>query len=201
MGSQRMAKRHALIKKLSAVETLGCTTVICTDKTGTLTQNEMTVRNLWVPTRNQKLNKTADIGQIFSVTGTGYNPKGEYISEDNQKISGKLPELALLVSAANLCNNSRLIPPENGDKARWQILGDPTEGCLRVLLNKANLDSKEVESKFPRIHEIPFDSQRKRMATIHLPAEHQTLSHDKAAFLKNRIAFIKGAPKEVLDLS
>ncbi|MDP2965106.1 MAG: cation-transporting P-type ATPase [Pelolinea sp.] len=200
MGTQRMAKRHALIKKLSAVETLGCTTVICTDKTGTLTQNEMTVRNLWVPTGLQKLNLPTDIGRILTVTGTGYEPAGEILSEDKEAVTSENAELSLLVTAANLCNNSRLVPPENGNSGRWQILGDPTEGCLRVLMNKANLDNREIEARYPRIHEIPFDSQRKRMATIHLPAKHQSSAYKKGALSKNRVAFIKGAPNEVLDL-
>jgi len=200
MGTQRMAKRHALIKKLSAVETLGCTTVICTDKTGTLTQNEMTVRNLWIPTGLRKTNLPTEIGRVLTVTGTGYEPKGEILTEDKKIVSDENAELMLLVTAANLCNNSRLIAPEDGKKSRWQVLGDPTEGCLRTLLNKARLDTQEIESCYPRIHEIPFDSQRKRMATIHLPAEYQTSTHNKNTLLKNRIAFIKGAPKEVLDL-
>ena len=200
MGTQRMAKRHALIKKLSAVETLGCTTVICTDKTGTLTQNEMTVRNLWVPTCLRKSNLPTDIGRILTVTGTGYEPTGDILSEDKESVANENSELSLLVTAANLCNNSRLVPPENEKQGRWQILGDPTEGCLRVLMSKAHLDTSEIESSYPRIHEVPFDSQRKRMATIHLPANYQTSGHRKVEFLKNRIAFIKGAPKEVLDL-
>lgn len=200
MGTQRMAKRHALIKKLSAVETLGCTTVICTDKTGTLTQNEMTVRNLWTPTNLRKANIPTEIGRVLSVTGTGYEPIGKILSEDNTSVASENAELSLLITAANLCNNSRLVPPDNKEKGRWQILGDPTEGCLRALMNKARLDQVEIENSCPRIHEIPFDSQRKRMATIHLPAGNQVSGHSKEALIKNRIAFIKGAPKEVLDL-
>ena len=200
MGTQRMAKRHALIKKLSAVETLGCTTVICTDKTGTLTQNEMTVRNLWTPTNLRKANVPTEIGRVLSVTGTGYEPSGEIKSEDDRKVTSEDEELNLLITAANLCNNSRLIPPENGEKGRWQILGDPTEGCLRALVNKAQLTMTEIESNYPRIHEIPFDSQRKRMATIHLPEASPLAGSSKAVIMKNRIAFVKGAPKEVLDL-
>jgi Ca2+-transporting ATPase len=200
MGTQRMAKRHALIKKLSAVETLGCTTVICTDKTGTLTQNEMTVRNLWVPSSLKKSQLPPNTGRILSVTGTGYEPTGDILSEEKETVANENEELRLLVTGANLCNNSRLVPPEKEQKGQWQILGDPTEGCLRVLMNKAHLDISDVEGSFPRIHEIPFDSQRKRMATIHMPAKYQSSGYKKDAFLKNRIAFIKGAPKEVLDL-
>ena len=195
MGTQRMAKRHALIKKLSAVETLGCTTVICTDKTGTLTQNEMTVRNLWTPTNLRKANVPTEIGRILSVTGTGYEPSGEIKSDDDRTVASEDEELSLLITAANLCNNSRLIPPENEEKARWQILGDPTEGCLRALVNKAQLNMAEIESNYPRIHEIPFDSQRKRMATIHLPEANLMTGSSKAAILKNRIAFVKRRAK------
>jgi P-type Ca2+ transporter type 2C len=200
MGTQRMAKRHALIKKLSAVETLGCTTVICTDKTGTLTQNEMTVRNLWIPTQFSDLNNTSELGQILNVTGTGYEPSGDFLSQNNEIIKEQIPELDLLISAANLCNNSRLVPPENGDKGRWQVLGDPTEGCLRVLTSKANLNDQVIESNYPRIHEVPFDSQRKRMSTIHSQAQSHTPTYVKGSSLKNRVAFVKGAPKEVLEL-
>ena len=200
MGTQRMAKRHALIKKLSAVETLGCTTVICTDKTGTLTQNEMTVRNLWIPANPLNGNDSNEIGRILTVTGTGYEPAGEILAEDKRPIINENKELNLLITAANLCNNSRLIPPEDEGKGRWQVLGDPTEGCLRAVVNKAHLNLTEIEANFPRIHEIPFDSQRKRMATIHLRSAAYTTSTNNEAILKNRIAFVKGAPKEVLDL-
>lgn len=200
MGTQRMAKRHALIKKLSAVETLGCTTVICTDKTGTLTQNEMTVRYLWIPTNLRKANVPTEMGRVLRVTGTGYEPSGEIKSDDGKTVTGDDAELSLLIKAANLCNNSRLIPPEEREKGRWQILGDPTEGCLRAIVNKAQLNLAAIESNYPRIHEIPFDSQRKRMATIHLQEVNRIAASNKAAILKNRVAFVKGAPKEVLDL-
>ena len=200
MGTQRMAKRHALIKKLSAVETLGCTTVICTDKTGTLTQNEMTVRNLWTPTNLRRANVPTEIGRILSVTGTGYEPVGEILSDDEKPLASENTELKNLIIAANMCNNSRLVPPENKQTGRWQILGDPTEGCLRALVNKSRLNLAEIESGLPRIHEIPFDSQRKRMATIHLTDADQMKGKSKEVILRNRIAFIKGAPKEVLEL-
>ena len=116
MGVQRIAKRKALIKKLSAVETLGCTSVICTDKTGTLTQNEMTVRGIWVS------------GSQFTVTGTGYVPEGE-IRRDNRPMPSLSPELRQLLIAAGLCNNACLHPPDRETDA-WTILGDPTEAAL-----------------------------------------------------------------------
>lgn len=174
MGSQRMARRHALIKQLSAVETLGCTTVICTDKTGTLTQNEMTVRELWTG------------GARLTVTGTGYNPHGQIVSADGQ---GSKDELTQLLRAAGLCNNSRLLPP-NGESSRWSILGDPTEAALKVVACKAGIELEAEETLLPRWREFPFDSRRKRMSTVHTQAGPRS----------EVIAFTKGAPREVLEL-
>jgi potassium/sodium efflux P-type ATPase len=180
MGVQRMAKRSALVKRLSAVETLGCTSVICTDKTGTLTQNEMTVCNLWVG------------GQRWNVTGTGYEPTGTIKSVGARRAlpsnsNHALPEdVRRLLVAAALCNNARLLPP-NGESRRWTILGDPTEAALRVAALKADLDLDAEANRLPRLREIPFDSRRKRMSTIHRSG-------------RARIAFVKGAPKEVLAL-
>ncbi len=139
MGSQRMAKRHALIKRLSAVETLGCTTVICTDKTGTLTQNEMTVRALWLPGGSTD----SPSGRNILVTGTGYEPVGK-LMESNPEISiEKDQQVFQLVKAAFLCNNARLLSPsddtENEKEHQWTILGDPTEACLRVLGVKSGI--------------------------------------------------------------
>jgi P-type Ca2+ transporter type 2C len=174
MGTQRMARRHALIKKLSAVETLGCTTVICTDKTGTLTQNEMTVRELWVD------------GARLMVTGTGYDPQGQIVESDGKCSKD---ELTRLLRAAGLCNNSRLLPP-NGESSRWSILGDPTEAALKVVARKSGMDLEVEESLLPRWREIPFDSRCKRMSTIHALSGKGSTT----------IVFTKGAPKEVLDL-
>jgi len=172
MGVQRMAKRNALMKKLSSVETLGSCTVICTDKTGTLTQNEMTVREAWVA------------GRPLTVTGVGYEPVGELrlASADETFSAGDLRELLL---GAALCNNAKLVAPSEG-KA-WTILGDPTEAALLVVAAKGGLLRDEVVKELPRLRELPFDSMRKRMSTIHLRA-------------REEIAFVKGAPKEVLAL-
>lgn len=180
MGVQRMARRHALIKRLSAVETLGCTTVICTDKTGTLTQNEMTVTDLWLPAGK------------YSVTGVGYSPTGE-VRWDG-KAGGTAPvgehpheqDLHGLLVAAGLCNNARLLPP-NDESPGWTILGDPTEAALRVAAQKGGIDLEAEARRTPRIRELPFDSHRKRMSTIHI---------DKDSLL----VYTKGAPKEVLAL-
>jgi magnesium-transporting ATPase (P-type) len=174
MGVQRMVHRHALIKRLSAVETLGCTTVICTDKTGTLTQNEMTVRNMWVA------------GRWLAVTGVGYAPEGQVL-DGGQAIPLPLEgDLRQLLVAAGLCNNARLLPP-NGDSAKWTVLGDPTEAALRVTATKLGIDLEAEAGQLPRVRELPFESRRKRMSTIHQEGT-------------SRLALVKGAPKEVLAL-
>ncbi len=177
MGVQRMAKRHALIKRLSAVETLGCATVICTDKTGTLTQNEMTVSQIWQG------------GQQLVVTGVGYDPQGQILDSNQIAIDAKECDLHLLLRAAALCNNARLVPPSS-DSRRWSVLGDPTEAALLIAAAKGGLDREVEIRESPRLREIPFDSRRKRMTTIH--------GVDSSS--PARMAYIKGAPKEVLAL-
>jgi P-type Ca2+ transporter type 2C len=167
LGMQQMIKRHALIRKLPAVETLGCATVICSDKTGTLTQNEMTVVQGWTG------------GKRFKVTGEGYNPQGEFLLEDKPFDSSADPDGKLLLQGALLCNDASL------DQGR--IIGDPTEGAMAVVAMKAGFQRAELEKTLPRVQEIPFDSDRKRMTTIH--------QRDGAPF-----AFVKGAPDVVLDL-
>ncbi len=180
MGTQRMAKRHALIKRLSAVETLGCTTVICTDKTGTLTQNEMTVSNLWVS------------GRKLTVSGVGYAPEGGLMEGGNAVPAPVDGDLRELLVGAGLCNNSRLLPP-NAESSCWRVLGDPTEGALRVVCLKCGIDP-EIEAQLsPRLREIPFDSRRKRMCTIH---RHRNPTVPDGP----PMAYVKGAPKEVLAL-
>ncbi len=179
MAVQRMVKEHALVKRLSAVETLGCTTVICSDKTGTLTQNEMTVGNLWLP------------GKEYEVTGLGYAPIGEIKYQGKTVDVSKNTELETLITAAALCSNARILPP-NPENDRYTVLGDPTEACLGVVAQKAGIDMESVSKKILRLRELPFDSRRKRMTTIHqLPANKENLK---------RIAYIKGAPKEVMEL-
>ena len=179
MAVQRMAKEHALVKRLSAVETLGCTTVICSDKTGTLTQNEMTVSNLWLP------------GQELKVTGLGYAPVGKIISGDKEIYADGNKDLKILLTAASLCSNARLVPP-NDETDRYTVLGDPTEACLGVVAQKAGIDVDKQSILTPRLRELPFDSRRKRMSTIH--------QLKKPISGSNRIAYVKGAPKEVLEL-
>ena len=199
MGSQRMVKRHALIKRLSAVETLGCTTVICTDKTGTLTQNEMTVRSLWLSGRSSD----PKTGRTIAVTGTGYEPVGKLLDGKKELSIRDDQQVYQLVKAAYLCNNARLLAPAEDlpeEERQWTILGDPTEACLRVLGVKSGLQVEEEERQNPRLFEVPFDSRRKRMSTIHYAGQSQS-GRPIGFYGKNsRLAFVKGAPKETIDL-
>jgi magnesium-transporting ATPase (P-type) len=176
MGVQRMAKRQALIKKLSAVETLGACTVICTDKTGTLTQNEMTVRHALAG------------GVRFSVSGVGYEPRGGFLPVDDAPGAQRAAEGVLreLLTGALLCNNARLLPPQ-GERG-WSILGDPTEAALLVAAAKGGLDEARLLRELPRVREIPFESRRKRMSTVHRRSG------------GGELAYVKGAPREVLEL-
>lgn len=179
MGVKRMAKRNALIKRLSAVETLGCTTVICTDKTGTLTQNEMTVSDCWM------------VNQRVKVTGAGYAPEGEMLLGDQPISLDDNEDMRKLLLAASMCNNSRLLPP-TPEINHWSILGDPTEAALVVAAQKGKIDLDKELKQNPRLRELPFESNRKRMSTIHQGSDQLSP--------RNKLAYIKGAPKEVLDL-
>ena len=179
LAVQRMAKENALVKKLSAVETLGCTNVICSDKTGTLTQNEMTVNHLWM------------LRAEMRVTGEGYGPQGEILDGNTVVTAQKSRDLELLLNGAVLCSNAKLIPPEEGTE-RYTVLGDPTEACLGVAAKKGGIDVDGMLQRYPRIMELPFDSRRKRMTTVHQLREPFEGS--------SRIAFVKGSPKEVMEL-
>ena len=194
MGTQRMAKRHALIKKLSAVETLGCTSVICTDKTGTLTQNEMTVRALWLPHMTEKA------GLTYALSGTGYEPLGELSLNSEILDPEQQFDVNRLLAAGSLCNDARLLQPDGVPGHGWTILGDPTEAAIKVAALKCKLDLDELENSLRRVFEMPFDSRRKRMATIHKIDPYQPGGQFFACGKSKRVAFIKGAPKEVLDL-
>ncbi len=181
LGVQRMARRNALVKKLSSVETLGSTTVICTDKTGTLTQNAMVVRQLFAN------------GKYYRVTGEGYEPKGDFIVESKIGKSATLSQeeleqdLDYFFVCASLCNNARLRSSFDSFK-NWSIIGDPTEGALLVLAEKAGYNRKRLASRFQKVAENPFDSRRKRMSVIVSQNGHL-------------LALVKGAPLEVLKLS
>ncbi|MFN8380204.1 MAG: cation-transporting P-type ATPase [Anaerolineae bacterium] len=181
MGVQRMAKRNALIKKLSSVETLGCTSVICTDKTGTLTQNAMTVHDMWIS------------GQRLKVSGRGLEPVGD-VTFDGKALSGALQaDTQFMVTAAGLVNNSRLLPPD-ADHLTWTIIGDPTEAALRVAAPKLGVDLERAAVEQVRVRELPFESRRKRMSTVHQV-------RDESSGQLRYVAYVKGAPNEILALS
>ena len=170
IGMRQMANRNALVRKMPAVETLGCTTVICSDKTGTLTKGEMTVRKIF------------NRGRMMEVTGVGYTPVGELRGSEVIKTADDLP-LRLFLLGGILCNDAVLQEKEG----HWSIKGDPTEGALVVAAEKAGLRPDEMRRENPRIEEIPFSSERKRMTTIH------QMENGK------RVAFMKGAPEVVLE--
>lgn len=169
IGMHQMAKSNALVRKMPAVETLGCTTVICSDKTGTLTKGEMTVRKIFAG------------GKAIEVTGAGYEPKGEFKGSEIDIKNSK--SLQMLLQGGLLCSDAVLEEKEG----KWFVKGDPTEGSLVVAAVKVGLHETEMRLENPRIEEIPFSSERKRMTTIH------QMSDGK------RMAFTKGAPEVVLQ--
>lgn len=172
IGMGRMADKNAIVKKLLAVETLGTTTVICSDKTGTLTQNEMTVVKAFVN------------GKTVDVTGTGYEPEGDILIEGEKIDPESINEIFTLASIGALTNDAKLEEEDN----RVKMIGDPTEGSLLTFAGKNKLVKEELESSYPRIEEIPFDSDRKMMTTFH------------ENFFEGKVAsFTKGAPDIVLD--
>ncbi len=183
MAVQRLAQHGVLVKRLALVETLGNISVICTDKSGTLTQNQMTVQQVWVA------------GQRLAVSGVGYEPRGGFTPRPQGQPFE--PDLSGLLTAAVLCNNSRLTPP-TPEIPKWSCLGDQTEAALRVAGIKGGMEETALERAFPRVHEIPFDARRKRMSTIHRVLH----SEAKLPGLVNgqQAAFVKGAPREVLQL-
>ncbi|WP_088889926.1 HAD-IC family P-type ATPase [Leptolyngbya ohadii] len=151
IGVSRLARRHAIMRKLAAVETLGSTTVICSDKTGTLTENQMTVQGIYAG------------NQRYTVTGTGYEPEGEILLEDQPVDLAATPTLADCLRAGLLCNDSHLQEQDG----QYTIVGDPTEGALIVAAQKAGLTRQAVEAEMPRLAVIPFDSKFQYMATLH----------------------------------
>ena len=178
LGVQRLARRRVLMRRLPAVETLGSTSVICSDKTGTLTRDEMTARRLYVA------------GHLLEVSGAGYRPHGEFSLEGVRiELAPKHdhplrdPVRELLRAAALACD-ARLVKGEQAES--WGIHGDPTEGALVVAAAKAGLHKPELDERFPRRHEIPFASETKRMTTLHEHAE-------------GLVAYAKGAPEVILD--
>ncbi len=170
LGVQRMVKRNALVRKLPSVETLGCATVICSDKTGTLTKNEMTVQRVFAGNR------------IFSVTGIGYEPKGEFLLDEKAVISRQHLELEKLLDCAVLCNGAQLIAQR---ASGYKIFGDPTEAALLTAAAKSGIWKEPREKEFVFVDELPFDSQRKMMSIIRKNGNQLT-------------AFVKGAPDVLL---
>ena len=153
IGTQKMIRRQALIRKLPAVETLGSVTTVCSDKTGTLTQNKMVVREVYTSSHH------------FQVTGDGYEPSGTFLSQDGDR-SEQNPEVKKLLQACVLCNDAWLQLNKKQQQTEWTILGDPTEGALLTLAGKASISKSEMDRLMPRGGEFPFDSERKRMSVI-----------------------------------
>lgn len=172
---QKMVRKNALIKRLSSVETLGSTNIICTDKTGTITKNEMTVRKVWLPC------------EIIEVTGAGYSPDGEFLHKGSPIDHRENRELKLLLRSATFCNDSKLMEAKK-PQDKWKIIGDPTEASLLVAARKNGFNWEEEIKNNPRILELPFDSQRKSMTSIHQQDHGQ-------------VAYVKGAPKKIISLS
>jgi magnesium-transporting ATPase (P-type) len=172
LGVQRMARRHAIVHRLPAVEALGSVTVICSDKTGTLTRNEMTVQ------------RVVCAGHVFDVGGIGYAPSGDFSIDGRIVAPDHYPALALAVRAGVLCNDARLREADE----QWHVIGDPTEGALLVLGDKAGFSQHAGEAAWPRLDSIPFESQHRYMATWHRDADGESW------------IFVKGAPERILDM-
>ncbi|WP_460417882.1 cation-translocating P-type ATPase, partial [Planifilum fimeticola] len=180
LGVQRMIRRKAIVRRLPSVETLGCASVICSDKTGTLTQNKMTVTRVW-----------AD-GRLYEVTGTGYDPSGRFLLEKREASPRRSEALRRLLEIGVLCNNASLVREEGGGMLRrkkegWRIDGDPTEGALLVVGTKGGIRREEIDRRWKRVKEYPFDSERKRMSVlVEGPGG-------------ERMLLVKGAPDVLLD--
>ncbi len=175
IGTRRMSRQNAVVRKLASVETLGSVTVVCSDKTGTLTRNEMSVTEIFCG------------GRRYSVSGTGYSPEGEIAPLEGEGDSGDAGPLERLLIAGLLASDALL---QEGKKG-WHIMGDPTEGALVVAAAKAGLSRDHCESLYPRVFEIPFDSNRKMMTTLHL----EGVPRGRAT---RYVSFTKGAPDRVL---
>ncbi len=175
VGVQRMAARRTVVRRLSAIESLGATSVICSDKTGTLTRNEMTVTRLWLPG-----------GRAIDVTGAGYSPEGTFVEEGRALDARSDPRVRELLEAGALCNDAQVVKGE-GEGAAWRALGDPTEAALVTAAAKAGLFLAELRRARPRRAELPFDAATKAMAT-----EHESGGES--------VVFVKGAPEVVLEL-
>lgn len=197
-GAKRLASKNMIIKRLPAAESLGAVTVICSDKTGTLTKNQMTITKILVN------------NAVLDVTGSGYTPTGEFYSGSNKLDAKQLKELDILFRVGYLCNDAKLVynhdEPDNSDGSNssegnngyiqrnaanntWSIIGDPTEGSLIVMSKKGGLDEKYVEKDYNKLRELPFDAERKLMSVIY-----ENYDNDRTE------AYVKGAPDFVLKL-
>lgn len=174
LGVMKMARRNVLVKRLSAVETLGGATVICTDKTGTITKGEMTVRRVWIN------------GRLIEVSGEGYEPAGSFTADGKEVTEKELEDLRTLLNTAGLCNNAKVVAPTDANPA-WGIIGDPTDGSLLIAALKLGLNLERTAVERPRLAMLPFDSVRKRMSVVHQ-------QNGKL------VAYVKGAPKETLSV-
>ncbi len=191
LGMREMVKRHALIRRLASVETLGSTTVICSDKTGTLTQNEMTVTHLWVD------------GKVFQISGQGYTPRGDFLLDDKPITPWDYPATTTALWIAALNNDATLEASGASDMQQtFRLVGDPTEGALVVAAAKAGAFKEALEEDYPRVQEIPFDPDRKRMVTVHAISDPHP--EDASPFeepnVRGYVVTVKGAPDVVLDL-
>ncbi len=191
LGMREMIQRHALIRRLSSVETLGSTTVICSDKTGTLTQNEMTLTRIWVD------------GKYLSITGTGHSLQGEFLENGTVVDLGHYPAVRTALWLGALNNDSELIlSGERDEEQTYRMTGDPTEGALVVAAAKAGTLPRPLYHSYPRVQEVPFDSERKRMITVHQVRE--SSPDDFSPFYRHEtgefVIAIKGAPDVVLEL-
>ncbi len=189
LGMREMVNRHALIRRLASVETLGSASVICSDKTGTLTQNAMTVTHLWVD------------GETFTVTGDGYQPTGQFVHEGDNADFSEHPAVLTTLWAGLLANDARLeVSGADDDRPTYRMVGDPTEGALIVAAAKAGIWRDPLTEAFPRVAEVPFDSARKTMSTLHgvqqpLP-EYSPFNRPGEA--PPHVLCIKGAPDVIL---
>ncbi len=170
----KMVKQNVLVKRLSAVQTLGSVTVICTDKTGTITKGEMTVNKLWV------------YDFVIDVSGTGYRPEGDFTVNGQPLEPKQAGPMEKLIEIAALCNGAKVDPPSDRNR-NWSVIGDPTDGALLVAALKSSVNIQDESAKKPTIDILPFSFERKRMSTIH------SLNGDV-------LVYTKGAPRNVLDV-